>query len=402
MSSVWMQPKLDKLWRDGLFYKLMPRTEAGVWRILHQYYDESFAVVNVEGFRSSAFKIDEGVKQGGILSSFLFNFFLDDLLNRLLSMIIGALLGDVNASAIAYCDDILLLASNEGQMQRLINCCADYAKLWKLSFNPLKSSCYSIKSADYEFILNGGSIPKSEGFIYLGLPVGTEAFVEAFYNEKMSKCEKALYSLKNIGCNPNRLHPLAIGFIYKQYCQSIMKFGFEFVYLRKSFLSKLDIRQNILLKNILGIHHRARFKVVLNIMKVEQVSLLYEKHKVFGWRQCTKNSLTEKIFDNLSLVNSKNKLSNLSYLNQLSLVVGSKELVIILHIFGSKELGHTSIQEVLSQISEKYVCFDVELKEKVVYVMDHLNSGNSYVCIRELNSILKVDSLVNNSNSICI
>jgi len=82
-----------------------------VWRILNQYYDESFAVVNVEGFRSSAFKIDEGVKQGGILSSFLFNFFLDDLLNRLLSMNIGALLGDVNASAIAYCDDILLLAS---------------------------------------------------------------------------------------------------------------------------------------------------------------------------------------------------------------------------------------------------------------------------------------------------
>jgi hypothetical protein len=105
-----------------------------------------------------------------------------------------------------------------------------------------------------------------------------------------------------------------------------MKFGFEFVYLRKSFLSKLDIRQNILLKNILGIHHRARFKIVLNIMKVEQVSLLYEKHKVFGWTQCTKNSLTEKIFDSLSLVNSKNKLSYLSYLNQLSLVVGSKEL----------------------------------------------------------------------------
>jgi len=100
--------------------------------------------------------------------------------------------------------------------------------------------------------------------------------------------------------------------------------------------------------------------------------------------------LTEKIFYNLSLFNSKNKLSNLSYLSQLSLVLGSKEL------------GHTSMQEVLIQISEKYVCFDVELKEKVVYVMNHLHTGNSYVCIRELNSILKVDPLFNNSNNICI
>jgi len=149
---------------------------------------------------------------------------------------------------------------------------------------------------DYEFILNTGSIPKSEGFIYLGLPVGTEAFVEAFYNKKMSKCEKSLYSLKNICCNLNRLYPHAIGFIYKQYCQSI--------------------------------------SLALNLCTSGSPSLLYEKHKVFGWRQCTKKSLTEKIFDNLSLVNSKNKLSNLFYLSQLSLVVASKEL------------GHTNMQEV--------------------------------------------------------
>ena len=62
----------------------------------------------------------------------------------------------------------------------------------KLSFNPLKSSCYSINSVDYEFLMNGSCVLKSEGFFYLGLPVGKEAFVENFYNEKMSKCEKAL------------------------------------------------------------------------------------------------------------------------------------------------------------------------------------------------------------------
>jgi len=57
-------------------YKLIPRTETGVWRILHQYYDESFAVVNVEGFRSASFKIDEGVKQVGIPLFFLTSFWM--------------------------------------------------------------------------------------------------------------------------------------------------------------------------------------------------------------------------------------------------------------------------------------------------------------------------------------
>ncbi len=80
--------------------------------------------------------------------------------------------------------------------------------------------------------------------IYLGLPVGTEAFVKTFYSEGPLLPQE------------HRLHTHVIGFIYKQYCQSIMKFGLKFVYLRKTFLSKLDIRHNIFLKNILGIHHR--------------------------------------------------------------------------------------------------------------------------------------------------
>ena len=81
-------------------------------------------------------------------------------------MEIGALV-DVNTLALAYGDDTLLLASNDWQMQKFVNSCADYAVQWKLSFNPLKLSCYSNKPVDYEFILNGGCIPKAEGFIYL-------------------------------------------------------------------------------------------------------------------------------------------------------------------------------------------------------------------------------------------
>jgi len=213
-------------------------------------------------------------------------------------MEIGGLLNGVNTSALAYCDDILLLASNEGHMQRLVDCCAKYAEKWKLSFNPLKSSCYSIKATKHDFILNGDCVPRTEGFVYLGLPVGTE---------------------------------------------------FEFVFLRKSFLRKLEIRQNILLKNILGIHHRARFKIVLNTIKVEQVYQLYEKHKLFGWRQCLKNHLTERILNGLSVCTSNINGTNKSFFQQLKEVVGSKELQL------------ANLHEIKNQISEKYTCCDQEL-----------------------------------------
>ncbi len=195
-------------------------------------------------------------------------------------------------------------------------------------------------------------------------------FVENFYLEKISNCEKALYSLKNIGCNPHKLHPHAIGFIYKQYCQSIVKFGFEYVYLRKTFLNKLDIRQNILLKNILGIHHRARFKVVLN------GSLMYARHKVFGWRQCVMNDLTEKIYKYTSADLNMSNYS-LSFSNQLSTVIGSKKITL-------------AMRGILEVIAEEYICNDEDLKEQVENVMKCLHLIASFKCIYELNKILKI------------
>jgi len=46
-------------------------------------------------------------------------------------------------------------------------------------------SCYYYYG---ESILNGDCATRTEGFVYLGLP----EFVEAFYSNKMTKCEKDL------------------------------------------------------------------------------------------------------------------------------------------------------------------------------------------------------------------
>ena len=191
-------------------------------------------MVILDDFKSDVFKISEGVKQGGILSSFLFNFFMDGLLEKLMKLNVGTVLGKINTSAIAYCDDIILMAALSSHMQLLLDNCLEYANDWKLSFNPDKSHSYSLKPGGISLTLDGGLIPRTDGFVYLGLPVGSTKFVEEFYSDRMTKCERALYSLKSICCSPHKHHPYAIAFIYKQFCQSILKFGFEFVFLTKN------------------------------------------------------------------------------------------------------------------------------------------------------------------------
>ena len=367
----------DKLWRDGLFFKLIPWTEPGIWRLLYRYYNESFVMVILDDFKSDVFKISEGVKQGGILSSFLFNFFMDGLLEKLLKLKVGTILGKINTSVIAYRDDIILLAALSSHMQLLLDNCLEYANDWKLSFNPSKSHSFSLKPGGCALSLDGSLFPKSDGFVYLGLPVGNMNFVEKFYSNRMSKCERALYSLKSIGCSPQKLHPYAIAFIFKQFCQSIFKFGLEFVYLRKTFLNSLNIRQNLLLKNILGIRHKARFKPLLNELCVEQINLVYAKHKIFGWKQCMKNQMTSSIYSFLLSCKSQVK-NNFSFTKQLADVVGDKILTA------------RSVCSIVVDVESEYVCNDVTMREQIISTLKEFHSAGPFACIVKLNSILKI------------
>lgn len=132
---------------------------------------------------------------------------MDGMIKELLNMKIGAKVGSFNMSAIAYCDDILLISSNEGHMQLLLDKCAEYSVDWKLSFNPSKSSLYSLLKSNFKFKLSGKPISRVDGFIYLGLPVGDNNFIESTYLERMKKCERAFYSLRSIGYSPLKLHP---------------------------------------------------------------------------------------------------------------------------------------------------------------------------------------------------
>ena len=69
----------------------------------------------------------------------------------------------------------------------------------------------------------------------------------------MTKSEKAFYSLRGLGCKLSGLNPRALAFIYKQFCQSIIRYGLEIINLSNSRLRLLNIRQNILIKKCLGL-----------------------------------------------------------------------------------------------------------------------------------------------------
>lgn len=125
-----------------------------------------------------------GVKQGDPLSPLLFNLVVDGLL-RELPAIIGFRLGETMINAMAFADDLTLVASTRGGLQELLNQSEAYFKERGLSFNPQKSSTLSlvpskrqkkIKVEQQPFQIAGSDIPTLDciaSWKYLGVLFNT-------------------------------------------------------------------------------------------------------------------------------------------------------------------------------------------------------------------------------------
>ena len=134
----------DKCRFDILFGKLLDRNlPPAVLRVLIFVYQEQYAWVKWGKEKSQLFRIQNGTRQGSVLSPALFSVYMDDLLLCLRKSGVGCQVGGVFAGAVGYADDLLLLAPSRSAMQKMLQLCEGYAKETNLEFSthpdPVKS-----------------------------------------------------------------------------------------------------------------------------------------------------------------------------------------------------------------------------------------------------------------------
>ena len=351
----------DKLWRGGLFYKLYGKINKYIWRAIYNYYEKSKIIVKIDDSRSDIYKTTEGVKQGGILSPFLFNFFIDDLIKDCLCLGMSTDINKIRVSIIAYCDDILLISPTCTHMNELLEICHKFALNWKMEFNSKKSQYadFGCHIPDRGVYMNSEIIPLVESFIYLGLPIGDYAFKLQFFDEKFKKAERCFYSLYNLGCKPFALNPVTISFIYKQYCQSIFKYGMEYIYLRDKDLNIYNIRQNILIKRAIGLNKYCKTTPLMNSLKIESIKEVHHKHKVYLYKQITLNELTRDIFRSIKYLYEQKFVKN-SYDTSI------KQIELTSKFINSRDCT-VNIVITLREINFQIKCDNKGLIDSVVY-----------------------------------
>ena len=90
---------------------------------------------------SDYFTIFNGVKQGGVLSTILFSFYIDRLLILLKQSAIGCHLNGTYCGALAYADDITISCPSCPGLNRLLYICHSFALSNDITFNTKKTMC---------------------------------------------------------------------------------------------------------------------------------------------------------------------------------------------------------------------------------------------------------------------
>lgn len=164
----------DRIAYSILFSKLFQRNVPNyIIRLLWSWYGNHYARILWAGIFSETFRVCNGVRQGGILSPFLFAIYIDELSLSLQSVQVGCYLSQIIINHFLFADDAVIFAPSAKGLQQLLDVCSTFAETHKVVFNVVKSQCLIVRSNcvmlhQPVFKLSGSVLPFTDCYKYLG------------------------------------------------------------------------------------------------------------------------------------------------------------------------------------------------------------------------------------------
>ena len=189
----------DKVWHDGLIFKLRQNVISGnLLKLFQNYLSNRKQRVVLNGFLSDYSSIDSGVPQGSILGPLLFLIYINDLEKN------------IKSNVKSFADDTMLFsvlnnpAISANELIHDLKVINQWAYQWEMNFNPdlnkqateLLFSCKKNSPNHPSLFFNKSVVPNVKEQKHLGLTIDSKLSIEKHANEKILKGKKGIGIIK--------------------------------------------------------------------------------------------------------------------------------------------------------------------------------------------------------------
>jgi hypothetical protein len=166
---------------------------------MRNLYHGQEAAVRTQVGTTDWFKIEKGVRQGCILSPYLFNLYAENIIRNagLDESDLGLKIAGQNINNLRYADDTTLLAENESDLKELIAKVKEESLKAGLQLNPKKTKIMSI-GAPGTWEIDGEPIETVSEFNYLGSHISDDGRCTQEIRRRLILGKQALAALGNI------------------------------------------------------------------------------------------------------------------------------------------------------------------------------------------------------------
>ena len=188
------QKAFDTVEHKKIFQKLTDRIPIIFVRIMLVIYIGQRCFVRWNGAESEIFSVQNGVRQGAVLSPLLFSIYVNELIQRLRDSGIGCWVGGSFMGIFAYADDLIILAPRRDALQKMIQISESYMTEHKILFSTKKTKCmyFANRNSDPKDIIekievSGKRFPWVATAVHIGNTLHEDGTMEHDINVKRAQ-----------------------------------------------------------------------------------------------------------------------------------------------------------------------------------------------------------------------
>lgn len=233
IATLDAQKAFDVVCHDILFNTMRDTTSDDFTLFLNRAYEGLESQVKWQGHCSQPFKVKQGVRQGGVISTNLYKSYIDPLLHSLETDRLGCCIGSTYIGIPTVADDTLLLANSPEEMQNMLDRVADFANQRRYTIHPEKSQILSFTTAvtegpEQEWTLNGKTVSVAKTVTHLGTTRSTSDIPDSNVQDRVSSARRTAYALLGAGMHGrNGVGTQHATHIYKCYVIPRLLYGLE-------------------------------------------------------------------------------------------------------------------------------------------------------------------------------